>query len=172
MMQTHVRPETPVQDALLPLCAGRRTCQKAGRARREHEIPQTVICSSRISTNHSVLGRPGPLAAACQACAAVSCRCHDSLAWIWIHATPHRILPFRPDRGSSSAPWRGHRRGRGVLLFGCQSHDLTCLGDGRPGRPRWVRVAYGECCFGRVSSRAESFLIPQLGRICADVPLL
>lgn len=38
-------PETPAQDALLPpFGPGGGTCQKAGRARREHEVPQTIIC--------------------------------------------------------------------------------------------------------------------------------
>lgn len=87
----------------------------------------------------------------------------------------HRILPFHPDRDSSSAPWwgkggEGARRGLPPRLSASRTGPR--LGDGCSGRPRWGERLTASATLGRVSGRAEGILMPLYGRICADVALL
>lgn len=55
------RPETtPVQDAYFPFAQAERPVKRRAELDASMKTPKMVICSSRISKNHSVLGRPDP----------------------------------------------------------------------------------------------------------------
>lgn len=142
MMQTHVRPETPAQDALPSPLRRPEDLSKGGPSL------DASMKSPRRSFARAGFRKTIPFLDARAHLLRHARHAQRCLAGVMIHlrgsrSTRRPIVSFHFIPTGVRVLHLGGGRGgaEGSFLFGCQSHDLTCLGDGRPGRPRWVRVA-------------------------------
>lgn len=77
------RPETtPVQDAYFPFAQAQRPVKRRAELDASMKSPRWSFARAGFRKTIPFLDTRTPPPAACQACAAVSCRCHDSLVWI------------------------------------------------------------------------------------------